>query len=140
MITVMKETNDDNKRREDNIDGLLTRRIIGACYDVHNALGPGFVERTYLQALKLALEKEGLNCVAEKSFQVSFEGKQVGFFRSDLLIENKVIVELKSLEGSIPKLYESQVLSYLKAAKLKVGLLVNFGNRKCVVRRLLLSP
>ena len=117
----------------------LTEKIIAACYDVHNKLGPGFIEKIYLKALKLAFEKDGVDYVAEKEFQVSFDGEKVGKFRVDLVIEDKVIVELKSIEGSIPKIFESQVVSYLKASGLKVGLLVNFGNRKCVIRRLMLS-
>lgn len=117
----------------------LTEKIIAACYDVHNKLGPGFIEKIYLKALKLALEKDGVDYAAEKEFQVSFDGEKVGKFRVDLVIEDKVIVELKSIEGSIPKIFESQVVSYLKSSGLKVGLLVNFGNRKCVIRRLMLS-
>ncbi len=128
------------ENKKETKDDKLTRKIIGACYKVHNTLGPGFVEQTYVQALKVALEQTGLNYVTEQVFSVSFDGKKVGTFRVDLLVENSVVVEIKSIDGSFPKLFESQVLSYLKAAKLKVGLLVNFGNRKCVVRRLLLSP
>lgn len=117
-------------------DDSLTRKIIGACYQVHNDLGPGFTEKIYLKALKLALDSTGLDYVAEKSFAVSFDGENVGYFRADLVVAEKVIVELKSLEGAMPKLFESQVISYLKASGLHVGLLVNFGNRKCVIRRL----
>lgn len=121
------------------VDDSLTRRIIAACYDVHNKLGPGFVEKIYLCALKIALQKADINYVPEKEFWVKFDNEKVGKFRVDLLVENKVIVELKSLEGSFPKVFESQVISYLKASGLRVGLLVNFGNEKCVVRRLVVS-
>jgi len=121
------------------VDDSLTRRIIAACYDVHNKLGPGFVEKIYLGALKIALQKADINHVPEKEFWVRFDNEKVGKFRVDLLVENKVIVELKSLEGSFPKVFESQVISYLKASGLRVGLLVNFGNEKCVVRRLVVS-
>lgn len=118
----------------------LTEKIIGACYRVHSEMGPGFVEKIYLNALKLALKKAGLNYIAEKGFPVSYDGDKVGEFKVDLVVEDKVIVELKSLEGSLPKLFESQVVSYLRASGIRVGLLVNFGNRECVVRRLILSP
>lgn len=73
---------------------------------------------------------------SEKSFEVSYQGVSVGSFKADLIIEDKVIVELKALTGNIPNVFESQVLSYLKASGLKTGLLVNFGNRKCQVKRL----
>ncbi|MFW6104977.1 MAG: GxxExxY protein [Chloroflexota bacterium] len=117
----------------------LTGRIIAACYQVHSELGPGFVERVYLSALRVALKKEELPYQEEKEFFVSFQGEKVGKFRADLVIEDKVIVELKAIEGRMPKIFESQVISYLKASGLNVGLLVNFGNPRCEVRRLMVS-
>jgi len=75
----------------------------------------------------------------EREFIVSFQGEKVGKFRTDLVIEEQVIVELKAVEGRMPKVFESQVISYLKASGLNVGLLVNFGNRSCDVRRLMVS-
>ena len=128
-----------SKMKKSYLDDPLTKEIIGACYKVHNELGPGFVEKIYLNALKAALKKANIDYFSEKEFAVTFDGKKVGRFRVDLLVENKVIVELKSIEGSLPKIFESQVISYLKAAGLQVGLLVNFGNRKCIVRRLVMS-
>ena len=125
------------KGKRSQTDDGLTRKIIGACYQVHSELGPGFTEKIYLKALKRALDSIGLDYAAEKSFSVLFDGEKVGFFRADLVVAEKIIVELKSLEGSIPKIFESQVISYLKASGLHVGLLVNFGNRKCVIRRLM---
>ncbi len=125
------------KEKSNYIDDRLTRKIIGACYEVHSKVGPGFFEKTYLNALKLALKKIGLEYSVEKRYSVSFGEEKVGEFRADLVVEGKVIVELKSVEGTMPKIFESQVISYLKASGLQVGLLVNFGNRKCVVRRLL---
>jgi GxxExxY protein len=118
----------------------LTGKIIAACYQVHNELGPGFVERIYLTALKVVLEKLELGYQEEKEYWVSFQGERIGKFRADLVIEDKVIVELKALEGRMPKVFESQVVSYLKAAGLNVGLLINFGNRRCEIRRLMTSP
>jgi GxxExxY protein len=127
------------KKNRNYKDDLLTRKIIGACYEVHSKLGPGFVEKIYLNALKFALRKKNVNYVTEKEFSVSFNGEKIGKFRVDLLVENKVIVELKATEGRLPRIFESQVISYLKAAELNVGLLVNFGNMKCRVRRLVVS-
>ncbi len=133
---ILKPTSKRVKR--DYIDDLLTRKIIAACYEVHNKLGPGFVEKVYIGALKIALKKAEIEYSSEKKFWVRFDDEKVGKFRVDFLIENKVIVELKSIEGAFPRIFESQVISYLKASGLRVGLLVNFGNEKCVVRRLVI--
>lgn len=114
----------------------LTERIIGYCFKVHSELGPGFNEKIYHNALKLLFEKEGLQYETEKEFKVVYLDKLVGKFRADLVVGDKVIVELKSLTGNIPTVFEFQVLSYLKSSGLKVGLLVNFGNKSCQVKRL----
>ncbi|MCZ4225226.1 GxxExxY protein [Pedobacter rhodius] len=114
----------------------LTQIIIGCCYDVHNQLGPGFLEKIYVNALKIKLQQAGLTYVAEKEFNVRFENLIVGKFRCDLLVEDKIIVELKSVTGYQPKLFQSQLISYLKASKIKTGLLINFGNSSCEVKRL----
>lgn len=129
------------KKHDNNDRDPLTDKIIGACYKVHNELGPGFVERIYLNALKIALKELNLSYETEKEFPVYFQSKGIGKFRADLVVENRVIVELKSLEGGLPKIFESQVISCsaIKASKLKVGLLINFGSRFCKVRRLMLS-
>jgi len=115
---------------------ILTEKIIGCCFKVHSELGPGFVERIYANALHHQLASENLSFVAEKEFNVSFKDQFVGKFRCDLFVENKVIVELKSVTGFIPKLFQTQLLSYLKASKVKTGLLINFGNPSCEVKRL----
>jgi GxxExxY protein len=115
----------------------LTERIIACAYRVHSELGPGFNEGIYHNALKLALEENKLKYQTEKSFNVSFQGKHVGRLRLDLIVEEKVVVEVKALMGNIPAVYEIQVLSYLKASGYKTGLLINFGNKSCQVRRLM---
>jgi GxxExxY protein len=117
----------------------LTEKIIAACFQVHSDLGPGFVEKIYFYALKIAFAKAGIDCETEKEYSVSFDGRSVGKFRVDFLIENQVILELKAIEGRLPKIFESQVISYLKAAGLMIRLLVNFGNRRCEIRRLMIS-
>lgn len=113
----------------------LTERIIKCCFDVHNALGPGFNEKVYQNALELSFEKEGLRYETEKEFEVTYLNKRVGKFRADLVVEDQVIVEIKSLAGATPTLFHSQVLSYLKASRLHTGLLINFGNKSCQVKR-----
>jgi len=114
----------------------LTKKIIGCCFEVHRALGPGFNEKIYAKALEHQLALEYLNFIAEKEFNVIFKDQFVGKFRCDIFVEGKVIVELKSVTGFIPKLFKSQVLSYLKASNVKTGLLINFGNDSCEVNRI----
>lgn len=121
---------------EDSVKDPLTQIIIGCCYDVHSQLGPGFLEKIYVNALKIKLQQVGLSYQAEKEFNVIFDDTVVGKFRCDLFVEEKVIVELKSVTGYQPKLFQSQVISYLKASKVKTGLLINFGNTSCEVKRI----
>ena len=87
------------------------------------------------RSLKLAMSENDIKFEAEKEFVVHFNNEKIGKFRVDFVIEDKVILETKSLKGCVPKLFESQVISYLKASKLNVGLLVNFGDKKCQIRR-----
>jgi len=115
----------------------LTEKIIGCAYKVHSELGPGFTGGIYHNALKIVLENNELKYQTEKSYNISFQGKHVGRLRLDLLIEDKLVVEVKALTDNIPTVYELQVLSYLKATGFKVGLLINFGNKSCQVRRLM---
>ena len=114
----------------------LTEKIIGCCYEVHSSLGPGFVEKIYAKALYHQLALENLSFVAEKEFNVNFKDLFVGKFRCDLFVEDKVIVELKSVTGYLPALFKSQLLSYLKASSVKTGLLINFGNPSCEIKRI----
>jgi GxxExxY protein len=115
----------------------LTKRIIGCCFKVHRELGPGYNEKVYHNALKLLFDNEGLRYQSEKEFDVFFLDKKVGNFRSDFLIENEVILEIKSLTGNIPILFHHQLISYLKASAIHIGLLVNFGNKSCQVKRVI---
>lgn len=115
---------------------LLTEKIIGYCFKVHTELGPGFPEKIYHNALIVLLQDEKVNFETEKEFDVSFNKRKVGKFRCDLVIEGKLIVELKSVEGYLPKIFTSQLLSYLKATNIKTGLLINLGNKSCDVKRL----
>lgn len=113
----------------------ITERIIGCCYEVHREIGPGFNERIYHNALKLLFDERGLQYETEKEFEVRYFNKKVGSFRTDLVVENQVIVEIKSLAGNIPIIFEHQLISYLKASSLHVGLLINFCNKSCQVKR-----
>jgi len=89
----------------------------------------------YARALKWALQQVELHYEIERKFSLEFDGESIGDFRADLVVENDVLVELKAIVGRMPKVHTAQVVSYLKASKLPVGLLVNFGNRSCDVKR-----
>ena len=119
----------------ENSKDPLTEKIIACCFRVHNELGPGFAEKIYHKALMIAFEDADLAYEAEKTFNVFFQDKKVGSFRLDLLVEGKVIVEIKALTGNVPEVFKYQVLSYLKASGLHVGLLINFGNKSCHIKR-----
>ncbi len=114
----------------------LTERIIACCYRVHTELGPGFKEKIYHNALKLDFNQDGLKYETEKQFEVYYQNRKVGKLIVDLIVEDIVIVEVKALIGSFPDVFKYQVLSYLRVSNLKVGLLVNFGNKSCQVKRL----
>ncbi|OGF51118.1 MAG: hypothetical protein A2044_03575 [Candidatus Firestonebacteria bacterium GWA2_43_8] len=117
------------------INDVLTEKIIGCCFAVHNEMGPGFVEKIYHEALLKNMSVSGLEVEKEKVIDVKYEGAKVGNFKADLLVGKKVIVEIKAISGVLPAVFENQVISYLKASRLNVGLLVNFGNRSCQVKR-----
>ncbi|OGW76107.1 MAG: hypothetical protein A2Z72_01990 [Omnitrophica bacterium RBG_13_46_9] len=117
----------------------LTERIIACAYRVHSELGPGFNEKIYHNALKIALKEKGLMYDTEKEYKIVYNKQRVGSLKVDLILEDKVIVEIKAITGNIPKVFEAQVLSYLKVTNCKVGLLINFGNSSCWVRRLMLK-
>jgi len=107
---------------------LITEGIIGAFYEVYNELGHGFLESVYREALACALASKGLRAEREKTVNVEFRNQVVGVFRTDLLVDSAVIVELKCAR-TIDKMHEAQLLNYLKATDYEVGLLLNFGYR-----------
>ncbi len=88
--------------------------------------------------MQLALKEAGLKYDTEKEFAVFFQDKRVGSLKLDLIVQDEVIVEIKAITGNIPDVFKYQVLSYLKVSKLEVGLLVNFGNKSCQVKRFML--
>jgi GxxExxY protein len=111
----------------------LTHRIIGAFYDVYNALGYGFLESVYTTALKREIEDRGLQVVREAGAEVHYKGAVVGLFRADLLVESRVVVELKACRRLEPA-HPAQVMNYLRATDLEVGLLLHFGPRPAFQR------
>ena len=112
----------------------LTHKIIGCAYQVFNKLGFGFLESVYKKAMVIELNKNELECVEEKPLKVYYEDEVVGDFYIDLLIENEIIVELKSVQN-LAKEHEAQLVNYLTAAKKDIGLLINFGPGGVEVKR-----
>src|SRR5580704_3877751 len=104
----------------------LTERIIRVFYEVYNELGFGFLESVYREAMRIALKEAGLRVEAEVPVPVSFRGTLVGVFRADIVVDGRIILELKTAE-SISKAHEAQVLHYLRASEMEVGLVMNFG-------------
>jgi GxxExxY protein len=106
----------------------LTGKILQACFEVSRELGAGFLESVYEKALLLALKHKNLEAVAQVPLQVKFRGVIVGEFYADILVEGKIIVELKAV-GALANEHYAQLLNYLKATNLEVGLLVNSANQ-----------
>ena len=115
----------------------LTDRILKAAYTVHNELGCGFLERVYQDALELEFRLRNIPYEREKLIQVMYKGHPLGVpYRADFVCYGKIIVELKAVE-ELTSTHRSQVLNYLHATKMKLGLLVNFGEQFSNVERLL---
>jgi len=114
----------------------LTEKVIGLCIDVHKAIGPGFPEVVYHNALNLIFSRNNFNVDSEKEFKVYFQNKIVGKFKADFVIDKKVILEIKAITGEFSEVFKAQVISYLIASGLEVGILVNFGNEIVNVKRL----
>ena len=114
----------------------LTSEIINAAHTVHNELGYGFLERVYHKSLFIELSKRGYSVEFEKLIEVRYDNQVVGEFSADLLVKNKVVVEVKAVD-KYASLFEAQLLNYLKATGLDVGLIINFGPSVQVKRMVL---
>jgi GxxExxY protein len=110
----------------------LTDKIIAAAIEVHRALGPGLLESTYEACLAKEFSDRGLVFQCQLSLPVFYKGDKIECgYRVDMLVENKVILELKNVESLLP-IHEAQLLTYMKLAKIQVGLLINFNSTKLV--------
>ena len=112
----------------------LTDKIIGACYKVYNTLGSGFLESVYENSLIIELKKLGLLIESQKSIQVFYVDQEVGYFIADIIVEDKIILELKAIK-ELAKIHEVQLVNYLTATGKDVGLLINFGSKEVQVKR-----
>lgn len=113
----------------------LSDRVLGAFYDVYNALGHGFLESVYENAMFLTLEESGMSVARQYPIDIHFKGHRIGEFRADLVVERSLIVEIKA-HSSLQPAHEAQLLNYLKATRIPVGLLLNFGPRPQFRRRI----
>jgi len=113
----------------------LTKKIIGAFYTVYNELGYGFLEKVYENALGIELKEIGLKASPQVPVDVKYKKELVGEYFADIIVEDKVIVEVKAVE-KLNKKHTLQLINYLKATDIEVGLLINFGEEPQVVRKI----
>lgn len=113
----------------------LTEKIIKAAYEVYNELGFGFLEKVYENALAHELKRAGLPVIQQKTIEVFYKQELVGEYFTDLLIDETVLVEVKAV-SKLSKIHEVQLVNYLKATKIEIGLLINFGEKIEIKRKI----
>ena len=113
----------------------LTSKIIACAYKVHNTLGFGFLETVYQNSLLIELLKSGIQAEKEKRIKVYYNDHLVGEYAADIIVENKVILELKSVKDLHPA-HSAQLVNYLKATGIEIGLLINFGESVQIKRKI----
>ncbi len=113
----------------------LTEKVIRGFYNVHNGLGPGFLEKVYQRALFIELENLGLSIESEKRYPVLYTDEEVGTYIPDIVVEGKVVVEIKAGKG-LDDNHKAQLIAQLRISKLLIGFLVNFGQAKLEFRRI----
>ena len=115
-------------------DAELTQVVIGAAYAVHNALGGGFLEKVYENAMVVELQEKGLGFQQQARLGVHYRGREVGEYYADLLVEGRIIVELKAVDA-LSRQHEIQLVNYLTVTGINTGLLINFGESVAVRRK-----
>jgi GxxExxY protein len=120
------------------INNELTERAIKAFYFVYNELGFGFLEKVYQNAMLIELKKEGLECISQQKIKMKYDQVIVGEYYADIVVNNKIILELKAVECLIYE-HELQLINYLKATEMEVGLLFNFGRKPEFRRKVFLN-
>ena len=114
----------------------ITEKIIGAAYNVHNTLGSGFLEKVYQNSLAIELQSFGFIIGVEKTIKVYYKSEVVGNYIADIIVNEKVILEIKAIK-ELSDIHEVQLVNYLKATGIEVGLLINFGTSVQVKRRVM---
>ena len=112
----------------------LSNRVIGIAIDIHKKLGPGFQEKIYEGALFTELKKSGIGYEKQKVIRVDYDGQSLGNQRIDLLVDDEMILEVKACNKIVP-IHRDQVISYLKTANKKLGLILNFGRSRLEIKR-----
>ena len=112
----------------------LSYKVIGCFYEVYNELGPAHKEQIYHKALRITFDDTGIKYKDKPRIKIQFRGKNIGIYEPDFIIEDKIIVEIKSLLN-MPKIFEKQLYYYIRGTDYKVGYLVNFGNERIDIRR-----
>ncbi|MFA5292278.1 MAG: GxxExxY protein [Phycisphaerae bacterium] len=115
----------------------LSYKLTGLALEVHNELGCGFLEKVYENAMMMLFERDGIPARQQAPANVYFHEKVIGQYFADILVDNKIILELKTVEA-ITNVHTAQVLNYLRATGMKLGLILNFGNPKFTYKRLVL--
>ena len=123
-----------NRNGNHGEDDPLSSKVIGLAIKVHAELGTGFVESIYHRALEIELAEAELDFISEAPMTVSYHGRVVGNFTADLIIEGRLLLELKALE-MLPLSAEVQTVNYLKASGLDIGLILNFGTAPLQIKR-----
>ncbi|MCF7979468.1 MAG: GxxExxY protein [Chromatiaceae bacterium] len=113
----------------------LTYRIRGCVFEVFRELGAGYLEKVYQNALLIELRQAGLQAEAEVGLRVNYKGQEVGQYVADIIVEKKVLIELKAV-STLTAAHEAQLLNYLKATNKRIGLLINFTHPKAQIKRL----
>jgi GxxExxY protein len=115
-------------------DDLLTSKVIGIAIEIHKEIGPGFSESIYHRAMEIDLAEAGLSFVSEASLAVKYKDHVLGTFAADMIVEDGLLLEFKALEN-LPLISEIQVVQYLKASRLDIGLILNFGTATLQIKR-----
>ena len=122
------------EKKENFLYKDLSYKVIGCFYDVYNELGPAHKEQIYHEALKIVFEDKRMPFGDKKRIKIKFRGKNVGIYEPDFIIDDKIIIEIKSVLN-MPKVFENQLYYYLRGTDYKSGYLVNFGNEHIDIRR-----
>lgn len=113
----------------------LSFRIMESVFEVHNVLGPGYSENIYESALAKEFKERKINYERQRLIDVYYKGEKIGEYRLDMVVEEKIVLELKAV-SEVNEIFESQLLSYLKATEMKLGILINFGSKKVEFKRI----
>jgi GxxExxY protein len=114
----------------------ITEKIIGAAYKVHNTLGSGFLEKVYQNSLTIELRTLGFSVEVEKPIKDYYHGEVVGNYVADIIVDGAVLLEIKAIK-ELSGIHEVQIVNYLKATGIEVGLLINFGRSVSIKRRIM---